>query len=61
VSHYSPGGEEMGRIELPMVNITSLTFGGKEYKDLYITSSEGTLFRCRMETAGRPESLSAIQ
>jgi len=61
VSHFSQDGEEMGRIELPTANITSLIFGGQEYKDLYITSSEGSLFRCKLDIAGRPELLSAVQ
>lgn len=40
ISRYDPAtGECLDRIKLPVSRVTSCTFGGKDYKDLYITTA----------------------
>lgn len=64
-------GVERERYALPVSKVTSVTFGGPDYTDLYITTATsgdpqedrvgaGGLFRLRTETAGRPEFRSRI-
>lgn len=68
VRRYSPEGELDLTIELPAAQITSCTFGGNDFSDLYITSAAeelseealavqphaGALFVCRPGPAGLP-------
>lgn len=68
VRRYSPEGELDLTIELPAAQITSCTFGGNDFRDLYITSAAqelseealaaqphaGALFVCRPGPAGLP-------
>jgi len=41
VKRYNPEGKEVMRIDLPTKKITSLTFAGEGYQDIYITSAVG--------------------
>lgn len=41
VVRYAPDGSEDRRIEFPVGLITSVTFGGSDYSDLYVTSGGG--------------------
>ena len=68
VHRYRPDGKLDGFVALPTSNPTSLTFGGADGGDLYITTSwfdldehgrasqplAGALFRCRPGVTGRP-------
>jgi sugar lactone lactonase YvrE len=65
---YSPGGELLTRVRVPVKQVTCPAFGGPDYRDLYITSMTygqsaealsaqplaGALFRCRPGVQGRP-------
>ncbi|MCB9460563.1 MAG: SMP-30/gluconolactonase/LRE family protein [Anaerolineaceae bacterium] len=69
VTRYSPEGEVVQVIDLPTAHITSVTFGGPDLRDLYITSAKdeltadqlanepmaGDLFRVRVDVPGQPE------
>jgi sugar lactone lactonase YvrE len=56
VRRWNPNtGEVLLKIELPCPNITSLTFGGKDYTTLYITTSQENMSdadRLKFSTAG---------
>lgn len=66
VYRYRPDGTLDGVVELPVTNPTSLTFGGEDGDDLYITTSwvdveedkraeqplAGAIFRCRPGVTG---------
>ena len=68
VNRYSAGGELDRTVTLPATQITSCTFGGDDFRDLYITSASqelseqalssqpyaGALFVCRPGPAGLP-------
>lgn len=69
---FTPDGEEVARITFPAVRITSLTFGGSNYEDIYVTSAggddrqslgtgAGALFRVRTGVKGKPEFRSRIK
>ena len=72
VYRYSPEGEVDLQIKLPAKKVTSLTFGGEELNDVYITTAlnEGTkreegkgaggLFRVSTHIKGLPEHHSRI-
>jgi sugar lactone lactonase YvrE len=66
VRRYSAEGELEHTIELPVLGVTSVAFGGDDLGDLYITTAanwpadhprtvpeQGGLFRCRPGVAGR--------
>ena len=67
---YSPGGEPITLVELPVSQVTSCAFGGPDYGDLYVTSARyqlssaqlaeeplaGATFVCRPGAIGRPAS-----
>lgn len=66
-----PDGVVVQTIELPVPRVTSLTFGGPDYRDLYITTAGGPrperdgpgvggLFRLRPGVAGVPEFRSNV-
>lgn len=65
---YDPGGREIARIEVPARLVTSLCFGGADWRDLYIVTgpggaapeSSGCIFRKRMNIAGRPRPLARV-
>lgn len=68
VRRYSPAGEWLGTVTLPVAGVTSCGFGGDGLTDLYITTGRhldakskmpvepqaGALFRCRPGVAGLP-------
>ena len=41
IVRYSTGGEEILHIPFPVKKVSSLTFGGRDYADLYITTAGG--------------------
>ncbi|CAN5306852.1 N/A [soil metagenome] len=66
IVRYRPDGIEDRRIRLPTPRVTSLTFGGAAYRDLYVTTAggdrravygrtAGALFRLRPGIDGLPE------
>lgn len=68
---YSPDGSEERRIHFPVRKISSVTFGGKDYTDIYVTTaggnnrreegaSAGALFRINLGIKGVPEFFSRI-
>ncbi len=72
VVRHAPDGTIERRIELPTTKVSSVTFGGKDYSDLYITTAggedepnlgkgAGALFRVRTGISGVAEYRSAIQ
>lgn len=70
VHRYTPEGKLDGSVTLPTSNPTSVTFGGADGGDLYITTSwfdldedgrasqpmAGAVFRCRPGVTGRPSA-----
>ncbi|WP_226006652.1 SMP-30/gluconolactonase/LRE family protein [Natrinema salinisoli] len=73
VVRYSPDGEQLDEIELPARKVSSVTFGGPEYSDLYLTTAlddgdretegdgAGALFRVPdVDVSGVPEYRSGI-
>lgn len=72
VVRIGPDGVERDRFELPVSKVTSVTFGGPDYTDLYITtassddcpeeqSGAGGLFRVRTAAPGKAEFRSSIR
>ena len=68
---FSAAGEEMLRIPFPARKVSSLTFGGPGYQDIYITTAggehkdiegagAGALFRLRLGISGNAEYPSRI-
>ncbi len=71
VVRYTPDGAEERRLAFPARRISSLTFGGPDYADLYVTTAggqdkttfgpgAGALFRVRPGVRGVPEFRSRI-
>jgi D-xylonolactonase len=69
IRRYSPEGELMERVQLPVSRITSASFGGDELRELYITTAgggdnsdtgDGALYRVAVEAQGRLEFRSRI-
>lgn len=69
---FAPHGSEIGRIQFPASNVSSVTFGGEDYTDMYVTTAggddkaangpgAGALFRLRLGIRGVPEFRSQIQ
>ena len=70
VERYSPAGELIGRIELPVPNVTKPAFGGDDLKTMYLTTAwlsltpekraetplAGGLFAVRVDTPGLPQN-----
>ncbi len=68
---YSPQGELLGKIELPVANVTKAAFGGPDLRTLYITSAHvgldaeqrqkqplaGGLFSARVDVPGLPQGV----
>lgn len=44
---YSAAGELVGRVQMPVKNVTSLTFGGDGYDTAYVTTATGATGRGR--------------
>jgi sugar lactone lactonase YvrE len=67
IACFTPEGQELGRIKLPIQRPTSVAFGGSHLTDLYITSASvglsqkaiqqgfyaGDVFRCSTNVSGR--------
>jgi D-xylonolactonase len=71
IVRFDPSGREVSRIELPAVRVTSLTFGGDEYEDIFVTTAggddrqnfglgAGALFRVSAGIKGIPEYRSRV-
>ncbi|MBN1511891.1 MAG: SMP-30/gluconolactonase/LRE family protein [Phycisphaerae bacterium] len=69
IVRVAPAGGIAGTIEMPVPNVTSCTFGGEDYRTLYVTTAAlgapphrfaGGLFAVRTETPGLPENRFAI-
>jgi len=69
---YAPDGREERRITFPAKKVSSVTFGGDDYTDIYVTtaggydkakegSGAGALFRLNLGIKGRPEFFSKIK
>lgn len=68
---YSPQGELLARIELPVANVTKAAFGGEDLRTLYITTARvglddeqlgkqplaGGLFSTRVDVPGLPQGV----
>ncbi|MHB1293867.1 MAG: SMP-30/gluconolactonase/LRE family protein [Anaerolineae bacterium] len=68
---YAPDGAEMQRVYFPARKVSSVVFGGPDYKDMYVTTAggnikatdgegAGALFRVRLGVQGVPEFPSRI-
>jgi len=68
---YAPDGREERRIAFPARKVSSVTFGGEDYSDIYVTTAggnnkreegpgAGALFRLRLGIRGLPEFTSRI-
>lgn len=68
---YSPDGGEERRIHFPAKEISSVTFGGNDYTDIYVTTAggdnkrekgagAGALFRINLGIKGVPEFFSRV-
>ena len=68
---YTPEGVEERRINFPAKKVSSLTFGGPDYGDMYVTTAggndkeengpgAGALFRLRLGIKGLPEFPSRV-
>jgi sugar lactone lactonase YvrE len=70
VARFSPEGERIGTIRLPVQTVTKAAFGGEDLRDLYCTTAWlgnpdkrrdqptlGGLYRVRVETPGLPQNL----
>jgi sugar lactone lactonase YvrE len=68
---YDQNGREMAWFDLPARNVSSLTFGGPDYQDIYITTAigndpsdcgthGGALFHMNLGIRGVPEFRSSI-
>jgi D-xylonolactonase len=67
--HYDSKAQLISEVDIPSRNVTSCIFGGPDLKDLYITTAggkadsqttDGALFRLRVEVGGRKEFRSQI-
>ena len=73
VNRYSPAGELLSKLSLPVANCTKVAFGGDDLQTLYITTAwkglapaqrarqplAGGLFAARVDTPGLPANLFA--
>lgn len=68
---HTPSGKLDARIPIPARNVTSLTFGGKDYSDIYVTTAAlgdpgekgyppGALYRVNVGVRGCPDFRSAV-
>ena len=68
---YSPDGAEVMRVGFPAKKVSSVTFGGEDYSDMYVTtaagenkaeegSGAGALYRLRAGVRGVPEFRSRV-
>ena len=68
---YAPDGTEVLRINFPAKKVSSVTFGGEDYTDIYVTTAggndkeregpgAGALFRLNLGIRGLPEFPSRV-
>jgi len=66
LARYNPAGQVVQRLEFPTPKVSSVIFGGDDYRDLYVTTAggneqagdgaaAGALFRVAAGGQGRPE------
>jgi D-xylonolactonase len=72
IFRYDASGNEVARIDFPAKKVSSLTFGGADLSDLYVTTAlaggsrkeegagAGALFRVRTPYTGQTQCLSRI-
>lgn len=68
VARFMPDGKLDRKIAVPAKVVTSLCFGGKDRRDLYIVTADntedperkGTIFRTRVDVAGVPAPLARV-
>ncbi len=69
IARYAPDGSEIAWYDIPARNVSSLTFGGEDYADIYITTAAadkpeengrdaGSLFHMNCGVRGGPEFVS---
>lgn len=69
---YAPDGVETGRVLFPVKKVSSVTFGGPDYTDMYVTTAggnvkdtdgvhAGALYRVRLGIRGVPEFYSRVR
>lgn len=72
LTRYAPDGTEVLRVQFPAKKVSSVTFGGPDYMDMYVTTAggndkaengpgAGALFRLRLGIQGLPEFPSRIR
>lgn len=72
LTQYAPDGRELRRIQFPAKKVSSVIFGGADYRDMYVTTAggdnkaengapAGALFRLRLGIQGLPEFPSKIR
>jgi D-xylonolactonase len=72
LTQYAPDGSELQRIKFPTKKVSSVIFGGADYKDMYVTTAgghdknengatAGALYRLRLGIQGLPEFPSRIR
>jgi len=72
VVRYDPEGKQTMRIDFPAKKVSSVTFGGENYEDMYLTTAggynkekegdgAGALFRLKAGIKGVPEFFSRIR
>ena len=67
-ARYTPEGKLDRKVEVPAKAVTSVCFGGKDRRDLYIVTADntevperkGTIFRTRVETPGLAAPLARV-
>lgn len=67
-ARYTPDGKLDRKIEVPAKAVTSVCFGGKDRRDLYIVTADntevpdrkGTIFRTQVEIQGVPAPLARV-
>ena len=68
---YAPDGREVLNVEFPARKVSSVIFGGPDYRDIYVTTANqegrdregpgaGALFRLRLGIQGVPEFFSRV-
>jgi len=69
VAHYDPTGKLVETVSVPVARVSSVTFGGPQFTELYITTarreaesvhSAGDLYRTNIGSVGRAPFLSRI-
>jgi sugar lactone lactonase YvrE len=71
IFRYAPDGTEVLRIPFPALKVSSVTFGGADYTDIYVTTAggdnrptegegAGAVFRLNQGVRGVPEFFSKI-